>query len=111
MGTKIFDRNSVLMNQTWFSLALMDTVLIKKTWMKESMEGMVLYVCTQKGLGDNDEGVQLEVKKNTLSSLFGKMMQVDIFEAVEGVVHQPQKNANNFVKRDGEIGFYNQVNC
>lgn len=36
--------------------------------------------------------------KNTLLCLFGKMMQVDVFEELGGVVHRPQKNVNDDVK-------------
>ena len=38
ISTKIFDWNRALTNQTLLSLALMDTFLLKKTWMKERME-------------------------------------------------------------------------
>lgn len=47
----------------------------------------------------------------TVSSLFGKITQVDTFKASEGVIHWPQKDVNNVVKRDGKVSFYNQVYC
>ncbi len=77
MIMKIFDQNPVLTNQILFGLALMDTVLLKKTWMKEKIEKGIVY---RKGWetimkGDNWRS------KSILSSLLGMMMQVNIFEA------------------------------
>ena len=39
----IFDRNPVLTNHTSLSLALMDIVLLKKTWMKEKTEEGIVH--------------------------------------------------------------------
>ncbi len=40
---KIFDPNPVLTNHALLSLALMNTVLLKKTWIKERMKKEILH--------------------------------------------------------------------
>ncbi len=94
MSTKIFDQNPVLTNRALLSLALIDTVLLKKTWMKERIEEEIVY---RKGWETTMNRYNWRWK-STLSSLFWMMMKVKTFEALESVVHQPQKNVNNVVK-------------